>query len=59
MDGLETLVAEQKAVCREQMERFDRLMAESEEPFARLVLEFRRGQLEAVLRWLDRCLEHL
>ena len=59
MDGLETLVAEQKAVCREQMERFDRLMAESEEPFARLVLEFRRGQLEAVLSWLDCCLELL
>ena len=59
MDGLEALVAEQKAVCREQIERFDRLMAESEEPFARLVLEFRRGQLEAVLRWLDRCLELL
>lgn len=59
MDGLEALVVEQKAVCREQVVRFDRLMADSEESFARLVLEFRRGQLEAVIRWLDRCLELL
>ena len=56
--GLDQLVAAQKAVCRDQIERFDRLMAESEEPFAHLVLEFRRGQLEAVVRWLDSCLEH-
>ncbi len=58
MDGLDRLVAGQKAVCRDQIERFDRLMADTEEPFAHLVLEFRRGQLEAVVRWLDRCPEH-
>jgi DNA-binding PadR family transcriptional regulator len=58
LDGLDQLVAGQKAVCRDQIERFDRLMADSEEPFARLVLEFRRGQLQAVVRWLDRCPEH-
>jgi DNA-binding PadR family transcriptional regulator len=56
--GLDRLVAQQKAVCRDQIERFDRLMAGTEEPFAHLVLEFRRGQLEAVVRWLDRCPEH-
>ena len=59
LDGLDELVAEQKAVCCDQMARFDRLMAGTEEPFAHLVLEFRRGQLEAVVRWLDRCPEHL
>ena len=59
LDGLEQLVSGQKAVCRDQIARFDRLMVETEEPFAHLVLEFRRGQLEAVLRWLDSCLEHL
>jgi PadR family transcriptional regulator AphA len=59
LDGLDQLVAGQKAVCCDQIERFDRLMADTEEPFAHLVLEFRRGQLEAVVRWLDRCLEHL
>jgi DNA-binding PadR family transcriptional regulator len=56
--GLDRLVAQQKAVCRDQIERFDRLMADTEEPFAHLVLEFRRGQLEAVVRWLERCPEH-
>ena len=59
LDGLDELVAEQKAVCRDQIARFDRLMADTEEPFAHLVLEFRRGQLEAVVHWLDRCSEHL
>jgi hypothetical protein len=52
-------VAQQKAVCRDQIDSFDHLMADSEDPFARLVLEFRRGQLEAVVSWLDRCLELL
>ena len=56
--GLDQLVARQKAVCRDQIENFDRLMADTAEPFAHLVLEFRRGQLEAVVRWLDRCPEH-
>jgi len=59
LNGLDALVAQQKAVCRDQIDSFDHLMADSEDPFARLVLEFRRGQLEAVVRWLDRCLELL
>lgn len=59
LDGLERLVAEQQDVCRAQVERFDRLAAGTGDPFRRLVLEFRRGQLEAVVRWLDRCLEVL
>lgn len=57
LPGLDQLVTQQKAVCRIQMERFDQLAAESADPFRRLVLEFRHGQLEAVLRWLDRCLQ--
>jgi DNA-binding PadR family transcriptional regulator len=59
LEGLDRLVAAQKAVCREQMERFERQSPGAGDPFARLVLEFRRGQLEAALRWLDRCLELL
>jgi DNA-binding PadR family transcriptional regulator len=59
LDGLDQLVDRQKAVCHEQIERFDRLAAEAEDDFRRLVLEFRRGQLEAVVAWLDRCLELL
>jgi DNA-binding PadR family transcriptional regulator len=59
LPGLGQLVAEQKAVCRAQMEAFGQMAAEAGDDFRRLVLEFRRGQLEAVVRWLDRCLEIL
>jgi DNA-binding PadR family transcriptional regulator len=57
--GLDHLVAGQRAVCRAQLERFARLAAEPGDPFRRLVWEFRCGQLEAALRWLDHCLEVL
>lgn len=59
LDGLEELVARQQVVCQEQVERFAQLAAETDDPFRRCVLEFRRGQLEAVVGWLDRCLEIL
>jgi PadR family transcriptional regulator, regulatory protein AphA len=51
------LLEAQKTVCREQADRFGRLAAGAEDDFRRLVLEFRRGQLEAVILWLDRCRE--
>jgi DNA-binding PadR family transcriptional regulator len=59
LDGLDELVARQQAVCQAQIERFERIAAEADDEFRRCVLEFRRGQLEAVVRWLDRCLEIL
>jgi PadR family transcriptional regulator AphA len=59
LPGLESLVADQKSVCRAQVERFGRLAAETDDEYRRLVLEFRQGQLEAVVRWLERCLEIL
>ena len=59
LPGLEELVRRQQAVCLEQMERFDQLAADGDDGFRQLVLEFRRGQLEAVVHWLDRCLEIL
>jgi PadR family transcriptional regulator AphA len=59
LDGLDGLVARQQAVCQAQIERFDRLASETDDQFRRCVLEFRRGQLEAVIGWLDRCLEIL
>jgi PadR family transcriptional regulator AphA len=57
--GLEELVDEQKGVCQAQIERFERLASETDDSYRRLVLDFRRGQLEAVIRWLDRCVEIL
>jgi PadR family transcriptional regulator AphA len=65
LPGLDQLVSEQKAVCQAQIERFGQMAEEAEDgfprrqSFRRLVLEFRQGQLEAVIRWLDRCLEIL
>jgi PadR family transcriptional regulator, regulatory protein AphA len=57
LPGVEELVGAQKEVCQAQMLRFARLAAGEEDDFRRLVLEFRQGQLQAVLQWLDRCLE--
>ncbi len=59
LPGLDQLVAEQKEVCRAQIESFGQMAAGADDSFRRLVLEFRQGQLEAVTRWLDRCLEIL
>lgn len=59
LPGLDQLVNAQKAECQTQIERFDRIAADTEGAFQRCVLEFRRGQLDAVVQWLDRCLEIL
>lgn len=59
LPGLPQLVAQQKAACQAQAARFGQLAAETDDDFRRLVLEFRRGQLEAAIQWLDRCLEAL
>jgi DNA-binding PadR family transcriptional regulator len=59
LPGVEQLVAAQRAVCREQADRFGQAAAEAGGGFQRLVYEFRQGQMEAVIRWLDRCLEVL
>ena len=59
LPGLDQLVAEQKEVCLTQVERFERLAGETDDQYRRLVLEFRRGQLVAVIQWLERCLEIL
>ena len=57
LPGLPEFVAAQKAICRERVETLTRAASETNDPFARLVLEFRLGQLEASIQWLDRCLE--
>ena len=57
LPGLQEFIAAQKTICRERVEALTRAASETNDPFARLVLEFRLGQLEASIRWLDRCLE--
>jgi DNA-binding PadR family transcriptional regulator len=59
LPDLDRLVADQKAVCQAQVERFEHLAGETDDAFRQLVLEFRRGQLQAVIQWLDRCLQIL
>jgi DNA-binding PadR family transcriptional regulator len=59
LPGLDELVANQKAVCEAQVARFDRLIDQADDSFRQVVLEFRRGQLQAVMSWLDRCVEIL
>jgi PadR family transcriptional regulator AphA len=55
LPGLDELVSQQRAVCQEQVEHFRQLTGEEPDPFRRLVLEFRLGQLQAVISWLERC----
>lgn len=57
LPGLEQLVAEQKSLLQTRVESLSRAAAKTDDNFWRLVLEFRRGEMEAVIRWLDRCLE--
>jgi len=59
LPGLDRLVAAQKAVCQAQVEALTSAAAETDDTFGRLVIEFRQGQLQAIIRWLDRCLETL
>ncbi len=57
LPGLEQLVTAQAAVCRTQADRFGQAAAEAGDSFLRLVYEFRLGQIEAAIHWLDRCLK--
>jgi DNA-binding PadR family transcriptional regulator len=59
LPGLEQLVAGQKALLQTHLESVDHAVAQADDDFWRLVLEFRRGQMEAVIHWLDRCRESL
>jgi hypothetical protein len=54
---VEQLVAGQKALLQARVESLDRAIAEADDDFWRLVLEFRRTEMEAIIGWLDRGLE--
>lgn len=60
---LDRLVTRQKDLFRQRADALAQSAAQAAaqdtQGFRRLVLEFRQGQYEAVLRWLDRCLEVL
>jgi hypothetical protein len=56
---LEQLVAEQKALFQSRIESLSRAIAETEDEYWRLVLEFRQSEIETIIRWLDRCLQSM
>lgn len=55
--GLEQLVTDQKALLQSRVESLGHAIAETEEEYWRLVLEFRQSEMETIIRWLDRCLQ--
>ena len=57
LDGVEQLVAAQKAICHTRADSLASAAAEEQDAFRRLVLQFRQGQVEAVIGWLHCCLE--
>jgi PadR family transcriptional regulator AphA len=57
-EGGEELIVAQEAVCRERVERLAQSTAQcGPYDFDRLVFEFRRCQIEAILEWLESCRE--
>jgi PadR family transcriptional regulator AphA len=57
LPGLEQLVTKQKEIFQPRIESLSRTIAETDDDFWKLVLEFRLSKMEAAVRWLDRCLE--
>jgi PadR family transcriptional regulator AphA len=59
LPGVEQLVDDQKTLLQAMVASLSRAIAQADDKYWRLVLEFRRGEMEAIIRWLDRCLEIL
>lgn len=59
LPGLEQLVADQKALLQAMVESLGRAIAQAGDKYWMLVLEFRQSEMQAIIRWLDRCLETL
>ena len=55
LPGLEQLVADQKALFQSRVESLNHTLSETEDEYWRLVLEFRQCEMQAILGWLDRC----
>jgi hypothetical protein len=49
------LVAAQRAKCRKMLVTMQARADAAEQPFARMVYEFRCSQVQASFAWLDRC----
>ncbi len=52
---VQQLVAAQRAICRQLLAAMRARADAAEQPFARVVYEFRCSQVQASFAWLDRC----
>jgi hypothetical protein len=52
---LRALLAQQRAACETWLADQREQLARADAPYAALVLQFRIGQIESILRWLDLC----
>ena len=56
LEGAEPLLAAQEELCRERLARLEHSATQCKpEAFDRLVFDFRRRQIEAILAWLKAC----
>ncbi len=55
MKGLEGLLGDQKAVLQRQIESFGEKIDNTTDDYWRMVLAFRKGQLQAAIDWLACC----
>lgn len=56
-DAVQSLIAQQRSACQQLLNDLDSKAARvpPDQPYRRLVIQFRRGQMEAALAWLDAC----
>jgi PadR family transcriptional regulator AphA len=60
LKGTEKLIAAQEAICQERITGIEQDLAEcGPQDFSRLVFDFRRRQIEAILDWLKVCRKEL
>lgn len=52
-----SLIAQQRWICQRMLDHLDERAATltSDQPYRRLVTQFRRGQIQAMLAWLETC----
>jgi len=58
LEGVDGLIAAQETICRERVDQLEQNIAQcAPHDFDRLVYDFRRRQIEAILDWLQVCRE--
>ena len=55
LPGLPDLVAGQKALLQSRFKSLAEAIASTEDEYGRMVIDFRRCEIKAIIGWLDRC----